>query len=174
MLRAWAAPRAAAASRATSATAAPATASVRALAPVCACALARVCLERREKEREGKWDRVHCSRADGRVSEGAGAAGTTKIATVASAVPAGTCSGMARASSNTCTACNNLGASSTALTGATAATCVTGSQSPCCNLPVFYLEFINTTATRYALLEFIVVGASDVRDPCTRPCAPAV
>ena len=81
----------------------------------------------------------------------------TKLATVASTTPSATCPGVASVSSGSCSSCANLGLGSV-LTGATAATCVQASQSPCCNLPVFFLEYAGTTPTKYAFLEFSVVS----------------
>ena len=80
----------------------------------------------------------------------------TKLATVQSAAPTATCSGMSTASTSTCSACANLG-TGVALVGGTTSTCLSPSQSPCCNLPVFYLDYAGTTPTKYAAIEFNVV-----------------
>jgi hypothetical protein len=80
-----------------------------------------------------------------------------KLATVSTALAARsqTCPGVPYplGGSPSCSACANLGRGTT-LTGATPATCVSGGQSPCCNLPYFYLGYTGTSATQYALLEF--------------------
>ena len=83
------------------------------------------------------------------------AAAVTKLGTVSSASTSAVCTGMA-SSSATCSACANLG-KGTALSGSTASTCVLAANSPCCNLPVFYLDFTGSTATRYPLIEFNVL-----------------
>jgi hypothetical protein len=84
-------------------------------------------------------------------------AGTTKLATVSSTATTATCPGFAYQGAS-CTACANLGAG-TALTGVTPATCVSAGQSPCCNLPYFYLGFTGTTVRQYALMEFNVISS---------------
>ena len=75
--------------------------------------------------------------------------GMTKLATVSSLQPETTCPGHAYKSTS-CSACANLG-QGTALSGTGADKCVTANQSPCCNLPVFRLDYNNTEATAYAL-----------------------
>ena len=80
-------------------------------------------------------------------------AGTTKLATVRSSAPSATCPGFAYQSSSGCSACANRGIGS-ALTGTSASTCVSAAQSPCCNLPYFYLGFTGSTVNQYAFLEF--------------------
>jgi hypothetical protein len=80
---------------------------------------------------------------------------------VSSTATTATCPGFAYQGAS-CTACANLGAG-TALTGVTPATCVSAGQSPCCNLPYFYLGFTGTTVRQYALMEFNVI--SSVRPP---------
>ena len=92
------------------------------------------------------------------------AAGTTKIATIDVTQPVAVCTGIATTQTGTCTACANLGLGGAPVSGATAATCVSSANSPCCNLPVFYLAFTNTTVSRYAMLEFIVLTNVSVRD----------
>ena len=74
---------------------------------------------------------------------------------MSSASTSAVCTGMA-SSSATCSACANLG-KGTALSGSTASTCVLAATSPCCNLPVFYLDFTGSTATRYPLIELNVL-----------------
>jgi len=85
-------------------------------------------------------------------------AGMTKLATVRTdASFNGTvCPGIAYYNQNgTCTTCANLG-TGTALTGASADRCVSGEQSPCCNLPVFFFEYIGPNVTQYPYMEFNV------------------
>jgi len=81
--------------------------------------------------------------------------GTTKLATVRSAQPGLVCPGYAY-SATTCSECANLGAG-TALTGLGANRCA-GNQSPCCNLPIFRLDYANATSTAYPYMEFNVVS----------------
>ena len=85
-------------------------------------------------------------------------AGTTKLATVRSATPSATCPGFAYKATGGCSACANRGLGS-ALTGATSATCTSDVNSPCCNLPYFFLSFTGPTVTQYALMEFNVVSS---------------
>ena len=73
-----------------------------------------------------------------------------------SATPSAACSGAPLYPSSTCSACANLGTGK-ALTGATAATCLLASQSPCCNLPLFFLEYSSTTPLQYPYIEFNVL-----------------
>ena len=102
----------------------------------------------------------HCLRclaacADSACGVGRPTAAVTKLGTVSSTSTSAVCSGIATAAS-TCSACANLG-KGTVLTGSTSATCVIAANSPCCNLPVFYLDFTGSTATRYPLIEFNVL-----------------
>ena len=85
-------------------------------------------------------------------------AGTTKLATVRVATPSATCPGFAYKATGGCSACANRGLGS-ALTGATSATCTSEANSPCCNLPYFFLSFTGRTVTQYALMEFNVVSS---------------
>ena len=80
----------------------------------------------------------------------------TKIATVISADRNSSCTGIAVATAASCTPCANLGTGAL-LTGNTAATCVTTSQSPCCNLPYFYLEYAGQNVLQYAFFELMVL-----------------
>ena len=84
-------------------------------------------------------------------------AGTTKLATVGSVHASATCPGFAYQTSTGCSACADRGLGLT-LTGATSATCVTAAQSPCCNLPYFYLGFVGSTVLQYSLVEFNIVS----------------
>ena len=52
------------------------------------------------------------------------------------------------------------------MTGGTAATCVSAGQSPCCNLPVFYMDYAGSVATSYPLMEFNVVPAAALAQTC--------
>ena len=92
------------------------------------------------------------------VSRASFIAGTTKLATVRSATPSATCPGFAYKATGGCSACANRGLGS-ALTGATSATCTSDANSPCCNLPYFFLSFTGPTVTQYALMEFNVVSS---------------
>ena len=92
------------------------------------------------------------------VSRASFIAGTTKLATVRSATPSVTCPGFAYKAAGGCSACANRGLGS-ALTGATSATCTSDANSPCCNLPYFFLSFTGPTVTQYALMEFNVVSS---------------
>ena len=94
-------------------------------------------------------------------------AAVTKLGTVSSTSTSAVCSGIATAAS-TCSACANLG-KGTVLTGSTSATCVVAANSPCCNLPVFYLDFTGSTATRYPLIEFNVLTNVSVDSASTSP-----
>jgi len=94
-------------------------------------------------------------------------AGMTKLATVRTGpnLNTTTCSGMPY-SAATCSACANLG-TGVALTGAAADRCVSGAQSPCCNLPVFFFEYVGATATQYPYMEFnVATNAADVPRLC--------
>ena len=83
---------------------------------------------------------------------------TTKIGTVRTTTPTTPCPGTAYQTSTGagCSACadRGLGAS---LTGTSASTCITSGQSPCCNLPYFFLAYSNTTVLQYAFLEFNIL-----------------
>jgi hypothetical protein len=94
------------------------------------------------------------------------AEGTTKLATVRATAPSTTCSGAPELATATCSACANLG-KGTALSGTTAATCVSAGQSPCCNLPVFFLEYNRTTPVQFPYIEFNVL--QPVRAHAGRP-----
>ena len=85
-------------------------------------------------------------------------AGTTKLATVSSTTPSATCPGYAYKTTGACSACADRGLGLT-LTGQTAATCVSASQSPCCNLPYFYLSYTGTTVNRYAFVELNLISS---------------
>ena len=85
-------------------------------------------------------------------------AGTTKLATVSSTTPSATCQGYAYKTTGACSACADRGLGLT-LTGQTAATCVSASQSPCCNLPYFYLSYTGTTVNRYAFVELNLISS---------------
>ena len=85
----------------------------------------------------------------------------TKIATVSALTTNTTCPGMAYPSA-TCSACANLGTGAV-LAGATAATCVSAGQSPCCNFPYFYLAFAGTTVKQYAFLELTALPSVRAR-----------
>ena len=119
--------------------------------------------ERREQDPGGhrSFERMltshRCSRAGG-CDKLSRAEGTTKLATVRSAAPSTTCPGYAYQSSNGCSACADLGRG-LSLTGTTSATCVSSAQSPCCNLPWFFLGFTGTTVQQYALMEFNIIAA---------------
>jgi len=84
----------------------------------------------------------------------------SKIATVDRTLPSASCPGVPRTNATSCSACSNYGAS-TSLTGATVTTCVVAANSPCCNFPVFYMDYVNTTAVRYPLLEFRAVPENE-------------
>ena len=73
--------------------------------------------------------------------------------------PSAVCNGAPYKTGAGCTPCANLGRGSV-LTGTTAATCVTGGQSPCCNLPVFNFDYNGTVPIAYPLLEFNVATLS--------------
>ena len=97
---------------------------------------------------------------------GSGAPGTckvslTKVATVSTGQPTATCPGIAIAKAAACSACNNLGAGAALLSGGSPTACVAAANSPCCNLPVFAMDYVNTTAVRYPLLEFRAVPTGD-------------
>ena len=134
-----------AASLATSATARPATALVRLRWPPAPTS------RRPRTLTQGPWPVWSPVRLDGT------AVGTTKLATVISALPTTTCPGVPSVSDGTCSPCADLGLG-LVLTGSTASTCVSAAQSPCCNLPVFFLDYTGTTSTKYAFLEFVVVS----------------
>lgn len=85
----------------------------------------------------------------------------SKVATVGAANTSIVCPGIAYAS-DTCSACANLGTGAV-LAGATAATCVSAGQSPCCNFPYFYLGFAGTTVKQYAFLELTALPSVRAR-----------